>query len=181
MPTGWVLIEASNRRIRAENYPISHGMFDRLREETRDSYEDLAALFVPRTIVPREDGTPELIYRGVVTTNFLDMMGARVMLGRGFTAEDARPRRFDPNLGIPPGNTAILTYEYWQEPIRRESFGDRPGDAHLRPARTEDRRRARAGIPVVLEHRAPATSSIRRFGLLANRWSSRRIRAPLFP
>ena len=113
-PDRLVLIEASNRKEHAEDVPISYAMFDQLRHETRESFEDMAALFVPRIIVPREDGSPELIYRGFATTNFLDLMGARVMLGRGFTEDDARPQRFNPDFGIPPGSVAILTYEYWQ-------------------------------------------------------------------
>lgn len=109
-----VLIEASSPTARAAEVPLSYDLFDRLRRGTRDSFEDMAALFVPRAIVPRGDGSPELIYRGFATTNFLDMMGARVMLGRGFQADDGRPQRFDPNLGVPAGSVAILTYEYWQ-------------------------------------------------------------------
>ncbi|HUA87181.1 MAG TPA: ABC transporter permease [Bryobacteraceae bacterium] len=113
-PQRLVLVEASNRRQRIENEPIRYELFERLRHETRESFEDMAALFVPRSIVPREDGSPELIYRGFCTTNFLEMMGARMLLGREFTPDDGQPQRFDPRYGVPPGSMAILTYEYWR-------------------------------------------------------------------
>jgi putative ABC transport system permease protein len=94
------------------NLPFNNGELFDLRDNTSAVFEDIGAVFTFRVIVPREDGTPERIYKAQVTTNFFQMMGAKIALGRDFTPADGLPQ---PNQPLPPvGSVAILSYEYWQ-------------------------------------------------------------------
>ena len=62
----------------------------------------------------RDDGSSEQIAKALVTANFFRLMGARIVLGRDFTEADAVPQAAQPEVLIPPGSAAILSYEYWQ-------------------------------------------------------------------
>ena len=62
-----------------------------LREGTKSVFSDMAGAFTFRNVIVREDGTPEQIRTGVVTTNFFQLMGARILYGRDFTADDGTP------------------------------------------------------------------------------------------
>ncbi len=71
-------------------------------------------------VVPQEDGSPEQISFAVATTNFFDVMGGKIMLGRDFIAQDGIPQpQPPPNAAANdaparlPG-TAILSYEYFR-------------------------------------------------------------------
>jgi putative ABC transport system permease protein len=72
-------------------------------------------------VVPREDGTPEQVGYGVVTTNFFDVVGGKIRLGRDFTALDGVPQPKAPgndaDAAAAPGRLptiAILSYEYFR-------------------------------------------------------------------
>ncbi len=94
---------------------LSNADYFDLRNGTRDALDDTAAVMVFRTVVPREDGSAERINKGAVTTNFLRMMGARIALGRDFTDADGLPHgAVPPPFPWPPGNVAILSYDYFQ-------------------------------------------------------------------
>lgn len=85
-----------------------------LRNGTSAVFDDLAAVMVFRTVVPREDGSAERINKGAVTPNFLRMMGARIALGRDFSDADGRPQgAVPPPFPWPPGKVAILSHEYF--------------------------------------------------------------------
>src|SRR5579859_6813335 len=102
------LVLASKTR----NLPFNNAEFFDFRNAASGIFEDIGAVFTFRVILPREDGTPERIYKAQVTTNFFTLMGARIALGRDFTAADARPQANQP---LPPvGSVAILSYDYWQ-------------------------------------------------------------------
>jgi hypothetical protein len=81
---------------------------DLTRRNVRDSF---------RGVVPKEDGTFEQVKRGVVTTNFLRMMGGKIAIGRDFLDTDAIPQPPPvpgaQNAQRQPAIT-ILSYEYWQ-------------------------------------------------------------------
>ena len=68
--------------------PFSNADFIDLREGRKDFFSDMAGVFTGRMVVPREDGTPEQIRYAIATTNFFDVMGARIIMGRDFTAQD---------------------------------------------------------------------------------------------
>ena len=108
-------------RLVVANSMFSNADFYDLRNGTTSAFDDLAAVMVFRTVVPREDGSAERINKGAATTNFLRMMGARMALGRDFTEDDGRPQGPVPPL-FPwaPGKVAILSYDYFQ----RRCHGD---------------------------------------------------------
>ncbi len=112
------------RKRNVHNLPFSNADFIDLREGTKDFFSDMAGVFTGRMVVPREDGTPEQIRYAVATTNFFDVMGGKIVLGRNFTALDGTPQPQAPNNGAsangvsaPPTrlpNIAILSYEYFR-------------------------------------------------------------------
>lgn len=95
--------------------PLSNAGFFDLRSGTNAEFEDMAAVMVFRAVVPREDGSAERISKGLVTTNFFAMLGARIAFGRDFTDADGRPHG-QPPPPFPPqqGAVAILSYDYFQ-------------------------------------------------------------------
>jgi predicted permease len=83
-------------------------------------FDDMAAVFTFRGITPRQDGTPEQITNAIVTTNFMRLVGAKIVTGRDFDDADGQaPPLPDPTAapGTPPPQLpaiAIISYEYWQ-------------------------------------------------------------------
>jgi putative ABC transport system permease protein len=112
----------ADRLVVANTFLSNADYFD-LRSGTTSVFDDMAAVMVFRTVVPREDGSAERINKGAISTNFLRMMGARIALGRDFTDADGQPHgAVPPPFPWPPGNVAILSYDYFQ----RRYHGD-PG------------------------------------------------------
>jgi predicted permease len=100
---------------------VSNENFMDLRNGSKKTFEEFAAVSTGRVNVPREDGTPEQVRFAQVTSNFFQMMGAKIAEGRDFNETDAQPQpppdpTADPNQpSIPPlPNDVILSYEYWQ-------------------------------------------------------------------
>ena len=106
----------------SHNFLYSNADFFDLRDGTRPIFEDIGGVAGFRAYVPREDGSMEQIAKGLVTSNFFRLMGARIAIGRDFTDADAVPQPADAGILIPPGSAAILSYDYWQ---RR--YGGSPG------------------------------------------------------
>ncbi len=102
------------------DFPFSNANFIDLREGTRNVFDDLAGVFSDRVLLQREDGTPEQIRLAVVTTNFFQLVGAKIAFGRDFTdADGTRQEPLAPGgqaAGPPPRvpTLAILSYEYFQ-------------------------------------------------------------------
>jgi predicted permease len=98
--------------------PFSNENFADIRNGTRRSFEDFAAVFTERQVVLREDGTPEHVRFALVTTNFFSLMGAKIVVGRDFDEADGQPQP----LATPGPDTQaaalptmiILSHEYWQ-------------------------------------------------------------------
>ena len=112
--------------LRARNslaMPLSNENYADIRDGSKGSFEDMAALRTGRQVIPGKDGTPEQVRLAVVTTNFFRMMGAGIALGRDVTEDDGRPQPPQPlpqaggapaAPGPPPlPVVAILSYEYW--------------------------------------------------------------------
>jgi predicted permease len=99
--------------------PFSTENYIDLRNGSTSVFQDMAAVFTSRQILPRTDGTPEQVRIGIVTTNFFRVMGARMVRGRDFEEADGLPQPPAPQT---PGAQApprlpvmvILSYEYWQ-------------------------------------------------------------------
>ena len=92
----------------------SNADFFDFRAGTWSIFEDIGGVASFRAFVPRADGGSEQISRALVTTNFFRLMGAKIAFGRDFMEADAVPQATQPEVLIPPGSTAILSYEYWQ-------------------------------------------------------------------
>ncbi|HSM59280.1 MAG TPA: ABC transporter permease, partial [Longimicrobiales bacterium] len=104
----------------------SRHMVAMAREDLR-SLEDVGGVG-GTTLVLQEGGPPEELFASEVTTNFLDVMRVKPLLGRGFLTDDGAP-------GAEP--VAVLAHALWAE-----RFGSDPsvigrtvalgGDGHLR-------------------------------------------------
>lgn len=104
--------------------PLSNENFVDIREGSRGSFEDMAALRTGRQVLPGLDGTQEQVRFAVVTVNFFRVMGASVALGRDFEEADGvpQPAPQNPQTGGAPAAqgppplpvVAVLSHEYWQ-------------------------------------------------------------------
>src|SRR5947209_8831408 len=80
--------------LRARNnlgMPISAENYTDIRNGSTAAFEDMAAVNTGRQVLPREDGTPEQVRIGRVTTNFFRVMGATIVAGRDFEPADGAP------------------------------------------------------------------------------------------
>jgi predicted permease len=116
--------------------PFSNENFTDIRNGSKASFEEMAAVRTGRQVIPGADGTPEQVRFGFITTNFFQMMGARIALGRDFEEADglAQPQQqllpgAQPNPQAPPPLPvfAILSHEYWQRRYggRQDVVGER--------------------------------------------------------
>jgi putative ABC transport system permease protein len=117
---GRLLIAGADLRKRnVHDIAFSNADFIDLREGTQGQFSDMAAVETFKMVVPRENGVPEQIAAAVVTSNFFDVMGSRVLYGRDFTPADGTPQTTAPpaTAGGPPPppapQMAILSYEYF--------------------------------------------------------------------
>ena len=114
--------------LRARNtfaMPFSNENFTDIRNGSKAAFEDLAAVRTSRLVTPGADGTPEQVALGFVTTNFFQVMGARIAHGRDFQESDGLPQ---PLTAAPPhAVSAILSHEYWQRRYggRTDILGER--------------------------------------------------------
>jgi predicted permease len=108
------------RQRNVRGLPFSNADYIDLRDGTKTVFSDMAGVFTGRNVTPQEDGRPEQIRYAVVTTNFFQLMGAKILYGRDFTADDGVPQAAPvpgaQNATPPPAppNYAILSYEYFQ-------------------------------------------------------------------
>ena len=107
------------RKRNVRDLPLSNADYIDLREGTKALFSDLAGVFTGRMVVSRDDGTPEQIRWAVVTTNFFQLTGGQIQLGRDFTPQDGMPQPPATNVqGAAPSQLpqfAILSYEYFQK------------------------------------------------------------------
>jgi predicted permease len=99
---------------------VSYENYMDLKKGTSSAFEDMAAVATFRGIIPRQDGTPEQVHNAFVTTNFMRLMGARIVAGRDFEDTDGQapppPDPAAPAAAAPPPlpGISIISYEYWQ-------------------------------------------------------------------
>lgn len=113
-PDRLVLMFWNFRAANVENFLYSNADFFDLRAGTKSIFEDIGGVAGFRAFVTREDGGAEQISKALVTTNFFRLMGSKIAFGRDFTDGDGVPQPAQPDVLIPPGSAAILSYEYWQ-------------------------------------------------------------------
>src|SRR6267378_4806453 len=126
-PDQLVIIPSDMRNRGVKDFPFSNANFIDLREATMGEFQGLAGVFTFPITLTGEDGVPEKAHLGVVTTNYFQLVGARIVLGRDFIDDDGRPQPPPPAPGTQVTPTprlpvmAIISYEYFQ---RR--FGSNP-------------------------------------------------------
>jgi hypothetical protein len=113
-PDRLVLACKDSKKSSARGDFFSNAEYFDLRNGTSTVFEDLGGVFNFRALVPREDGSAEQISKAQVTTNFFRLMGARIAVGRDFTAADGQPQPAQAEVILPLGSVAILSHEYWQ-------------------------------------------------------------------
>src|ERR1700730_2653645 len=118
-PDRLVIAASDMLKRNVRDFPLSNESFIDLRDGTKDAFEDLAGVFTFRNILPKEDGTPEQVHTAVVTTNFFNLVGAKIALGRDFAESDGMPQPAPPAPGAQPVAPrlpimVILSYEYFQ-------------------------------------------------------------------
>jgi len=119
-----LVVACSDMTVRhVRDFPFSNEDFIDMRNGTRNVFQDMAGVFTFKLILPQADQTPEQVRAAVVTTNFFDLMGAKIALGRDFTPQDGLPQPTPPPPGATPSGTppprlptmVILSYEYFQQ------------------------------------------------------------------
>src|SRR5438552_15117053 len=126
-PNQLVIVLSDMRNRGVKDFPFSNANFIDLREATKGEFQGLAGVFTFPITLTGEDGMPEKAHLGVVTTNYFQLVGARIVLGRDFIDRDGRPQPPPPAPGTQatPAHRlsvmAIISYEYFQ---RR--FGSNP-------------------------------------------------------
>jgi len=127
-PNQLVIIPSDMRTRGVKDFPFSNANFIDLREATKNEFQGLAGVFTFPLTLTGEDGMPEQVHAGVVTTNYFQLVGAKIAFGRDFSDEDGQPQPPPPAPGTqsatPPQRLpimAIISYEYFQ---RR--FGSNP-------------------------------------------------------
>ncbi len=127
-PDQLVIIPTDMRNRGVKDFPFSNANFIDLREATKDEFQGLAGVFTFPNTLTGDDGMPEQVHMGVVTTNYFQLVGARIAFGRDFSDEDGQPQPPPPAPGTPSATSpqrlpimAIVSYEYFQ---RR--FGSNP-------------------------------------------------------
>lgn len=129
-PSRLIIACGDMRKRNVKDFPFSNAEYFDIRETDKNTFEDFSGVITGRGPVLREDGTPEQVHFGVVTTNFFRLLGATIHIGRDFSEADGQPQPPQPQPGdarnaggaaprLPA--IAIISYEYWQ---RR--FGGNP-------------------------------------------------------
>ncbi len=125
---GRLVIACMDLRARhVRDFPFSNEDFLDMRDQTKSAFQGFAGVFTSRVILPALDGTPEQVRVAVVTTNFFRLTGARIALGRDFTAPDGLPQPPPPPPGAQSAPAArlpamaILSYSYFEQ-----RFGGNP-------------------------------------------------------
>ena len=128
-PDQLVIMPTDMRNRGVKDFPFSNANFIDFREGTKNEFQGLAGVFTFPLTLTGEDGMPEQVHAGVVTTNYFRLVGATIPFGRDFSEEDGQPQPPPPAPGTqsatPPPRLpvmAVISYEYFQR-----SFGSNPG------------------------------------------------------
>jgi len=127
-PDQLVIIPTDMRNRGVKDFPFSNANFIDFREATKNEFQGLAGVFTFPLTLTGEDGMPEQVHAGVVTTNYFQLVGAGIAMGRDFSNDDGQPQPPPPAPGTqssaPPVRLpvmAIISYEYFQR-----QFGSNP-------------------------------------------------------
>jgi predicted permease len=120
-PDRLVFIDVEMRKRNVKDWAFSNTDFIDFRNGAKRTFEDIAGFYTGRTIVSKEDGTPEQISFASATPNFFRLLGAKIAVGRDFAEADGEPQPQQPPEQQAGGNVpgtptiAILSYSYWQQ------------------------------------------------------------------
>jgi putative ABC transport system permease protein len=127
-PNQLVIIPTDMRNRGVKDFPFSNANFIDLREATKNEFQGLAGVFTFPFTLTSDDGTPERVNMGIATTNYFQLVGANIAIGRDFSDDDGQPQPPPPAPGTPLATPpqrlpliAVISYEYFQ---RR--FGSNP-------------------------------------------------------
>lgn len=127
-PDQLVIIPTDMRNRGVKDFPWSNANFIDMREATKNQFQGLAGVFTFPITLTGEDGMPERVKAGIVTTNYFRLVGAGIAFGRDFSDDDGQPQPPPPAPGTqsatPPERLpimAIISYEYFQR-----QFGSNP-------------------------------------------------------
>src|SRR4029077_8182140 len=127
-PDQLVIIPTDMRNRGVKDFPFSNANFIDLREATKNEFQGLAGVFSFPNTLTSDDGTPERVNMGFVTTNYFQLVGAKIAFSRAFSDDDGQPQPPPPPPGTqtptPPQRLpvlAIISYEYFQR-----QFGSTP-------------------------------------------------------
>jgi len=106
--------------------PFSNADYIDLRNGTKSAFSDMAGVFSFKQVTQLPDGRPEQITTAVVTTNFFDVMGGKIVDGRDFNPQDGIPQppaaaaQGGQGQGAAPAaprlpQMAILSHEYFEK------------------------------------------------------------------
>lgn len=119
-----LVVACSDMTVRhVRDFPFSNEEFIDLRDATKNQFQGMAGVFTFKFILPQDDGTPEQARVAIATTNFFDLMGAKIAYGHDFTNQDGLPQPAPPAPGTAQAGTpppprlpvmAILSYEYFE-------------------------------------------------------------------
>ena len=137
-PSRLIIARGDMVKRNVRDFPFSNADFLDFKKETTSAFEDVGAVVTGRQAFPLPDGTSEQLRTAVVTTNFLSLLGGRIIAGRDFNETDGEPGPPPPASGAAnnavvapaPIVTTILSYEYWQRRFggRTDIFGKRLAD-----------------------------------------------------
>jgi predicted permease len=127
-PDELVIIPTDMRNRGVKDFPWSNANFIDMREATKGEFQGVAGVFTFPLTLTGEDGMPERVRAGVVTTNYFRLVGARIAFGRDFSEDDGQPQPPPPAPGTQTATPvprlpimAILSYEYFHR-----QFGSNP-------------------------------------------------------
>jgi predicted permease len=122
-PDRLVIAMSDMRKRNVRDFPFSNEDFVDLRNSTKNVFDGMAGVFTVRFIQPTPDGSQEQIRLAIATTNFFQLVGAKIIAGRDFTDADGAPQPQPPasaalDASAPPPPQlpaiAIISYEYFQ-------------------------------------------------------------------
>src|SRR5215813_2652143 len=91
-PERLVLACSDLQKRNVKDFPLSNVDFLDLRNGANNNFEDFAAVNTGRLTLPGLNGTPERVRIAGVSTNFFQMMGASIVVGRAFQDSDGTPQ-----------------------------------------------------------------------------------------
>jgi predicted permease len=105
------------------DWPFSPPDLRDLQQQSTGVFDDIAGMIPPGRVPLAAPGAdPEQIRVGGATTNLFGVLGARILVGRDFVADDGTPvPRLANQAAVGPPVSAILSHQFW---LRR--FGGDP-------------------------------------------------------